>query len=371
MLGILLAPFGAVHLQERIFRYRAGHLLSDMRFLVGHQANLPEIQAVFKHWDPHACSEQGCTIEGDSWRTSFSVNRVVNSEDAASDWHPIWLPPLFRTYGGRIAHVEASAGIVGGTMRVISFEVNMEISPSHGVSDYHAGNHLSGSAYSGYPFSIRDDWQGLTLHPSYVIGGANLEAWYPWWATSAYVAFAPHVEGGDVKRLMSFDLSCLTRWRPCREPIDLMPEAVAQHAKEELQLAQARKNHVCGPIITALMARDALYAGVVEVMGSHEELRLNEGQINIPNVRLIENFDKGGHWKIGENRDLEIYDVNTNRDITDPPPEVHTGNRLIVLAESEKHHPVLAERCGILPLNPANLELVRQAVAGNLPSTKP
>ena len=85
-----------------------------------------------------------------------------------------------------------------------------------------------------------------------------------------------------------------------------MPEAVAQHAKEELQLAQARKNHVCGPIITALMARDALYAGVVEVMGSHEELRLNEGQINIPNVRLIENFDKGGHWKIGENRDLEI-----------------------------------------------------------------
>ena len=54
------------------------------------------------------------------------------------------------------------------------------------------------------------------------------------------------------------------------------------------------------------MARDALYAGVVEVMGSHEELRLNEGQINIPNVRLIENFDKGGHWKIGENRDLEF-----------------------------------------------------------------
>lgn len=171
LLGILLAPFGAVHLQERIFRYRAGHLLSDMRFLVGHQANLPEIQAVFKHWDPHACSEPGCTIEGDSWRTSFSVNRVVNSEDAASDWHPIWLPPLFRTYGGRIAHVEASAGIVGGTMRVISFEVNMEISPSHGVSDYHAGNHLSGSAYSGYPFSIRDDWQGLTLHPATSLAG--------------------------------------------------------------------------------------------------------------------------------------------------------------------------------------------------------
>jgi len=371
LLGILLAPFVAVHVQEMVFRRRAEQLLADMRSLTLRKANMAEIQEVFKRWDPHACSEQSCMIEGDSWRSNFSVNHVVNPEEATTDWHKVWLPPLFRTYGGRIAHVAAGAGIVGGTMRIISFEVNMETSPSQEVSEYYARNQLSGSAFSGWPFSIHDDWQGLALHPSYVIGGVNLNPWYPIMATSVYVAFGPHADNGDVERLMSFDLSCLTRWRPCREPSDLMPEAVAQHMKEESQLAQARKDHVCGPLIIGLMARDALYAGVVEVTGILTNARFYEGPVSIPTVRMIQSFKTEDLWKAGENRDLEIYDVTSGHFITHFPAEVHPGNRLIVLAQPEKGHPVTAERCGIVPLNPSNLELVKRAIAGDLPPTKP
>jgi len=128
---------------------------------------------------------------------------------------------------------------------------------------------MSGAAFSGMWFSVHDDWQGLTLHPNYVIVGVYPNTWYPPWATSTYVAFGPHAAAADIARLASFDLSCLTRLAPCRERSELMPEAAAPHAKEEFQLAKARKDHVCGPEIIGLMARDALYAGLVAVTAIH------------------------------------------------------------------------------------------------------
>jgi len=52
-------------------------------------------------------------------------------------------------------------------------------------------------------------------------------------------------------------------------------------------------------------------------------------------------------------------------------PKVRPGNRFIVLAQTgEGYLAVKAEHCGIIPLNAANLELVRQAMAGNPPSAK-
>jgi hypothetical protein len=170
---------------------------------------------------------------------------------------------------------------------------------------------------------------------------------------------------------MGFDLSCLASLLPCRKPGDLMPEAVAQFAKEEPQLAQARKDHVCGPEIVGLMARDALYAGVVEVTGKSNEHLVSEGLASVPIIRMIENLKPEFDWKTGEDRDLEIYDVNIDRVVSTVPLQVLPGNRFILLAQREKGHPVMGDRCGIVPLNPANLELVRQAIAGNLPPAKP
>jgi hypothetical protein len=373
LLVILLAPFVAVHVQEMIFRYRAEHLLADVRSLVVHNADLAEIHAVFKRWDPkgHPCTEDGCTLEGDSWRSSFYTDHIVDPDGAPTDWQELWLPPLFRTYGGRISHVAATVAVVRGTIRIISYEVSLETSPGQRIGDYYARNQLSGGAVSGLPFSLQDDWQGLNLHPTYVIGGVDLNPWCPTWAGSVYVGFSQNAGDADMRRLMSFDLSCLTRWRPCRKPVDLMPEAAAQHAKEEFQLAQVRNRHVCGPDIIGLMARDAWYAGIVEVKEGHTEVDIDGEKVSIPTVRMIENFRPDNDWGAGEKRDLEIYDVNTDHDVTNLPAEVHSGNRVIVLAQAGKHHRVRAELCGIVPLNPANLELVRQAIAGNLPSAKP
>jgi hypothetical protein len=150
-----------------------------------------------------------------------------------------------------------------------------------------------------------------------------------------------------------------------------MPEAVAQHTSEEPQLAQLRKDHVCRQHVVALMARDAEFASVAEVTGIHPEELLREGKAKVPTVRMIENFKSKDYWKPGEYGDIDIYDVNTDRVFASLPSDLRVGHRFILLAQFEKPYGVIADPCGIVPLNPVNLDLVKQAIAGSLPSAKP
>jgi hypothetical protein len=82
-----------------------------------------------------------------------------------------------------------------------------------------------------------------------------------------------------------------------------MPEAAAQFAKEEPQLAQVRKDHVCGADIVGLMARDADYAGVVEMTGSGTEHIGDQDDVPVPTVRLIQDFKPATRVFVGAVRE--------------------------------------------------------------------
>jgi len=377
VLGLLLAPFVAVQIQERIFRHRAEDLLADMRTLMMHRGNPTKILAISKRWDADGdpCSAQDCRLEILLTYGSFSG---INYCQDATDWRGQWLR-LYRMYGGRLAFVRARAFVEHGVVRYASFEINMEnfLHPKDAY-DYYCTTRreglegwLSGLAASVSRFSVKKDWRGLTFHPNYLIEiRPPRQGDTP--PPTVDSLFGPHAEPADVGRLATVDLSCLTRLVPCRKPEDIMPQAAAQFAREAPALARARLNQVCGPDIVRLMARDAGRAGVVEVTGNHIEHLGQWGDVSMSTVRLIQDFEADRDWKRGETNELLILDVNTDRPATNLPPEMRPGNRFILLAESGFHYRwVETERCGIVPLNPTNLELVRQAIAGDLPPAKP
>jgi hypothetical protein len=365
ILVLLLAPFAVVQIQERIFRHRAEQLLADMRSLMTHKASLAEIQAVFRRRNPDGnpqgdpCRDQTCILEDISSR-GFSWIPRYDPNSRKTDWWDIWMS-LYRLYGGRNALVIARGSVERwGTSIMYAVSVEGASRPAEGTP------HLIGEVVSGARASMRNAWKGLTLHADYVIDKVNPGYDLP--TEVMYAHFGEHADPADITRMMTFELSCLTSFLPCRDPGDLMPGAAAQFMREQPRLAQARKVHVCTPYVVGLMARDAGYAGIVEVTGSKTVHLFREGDSPIATVREIENFDPVGDWKTGESRDLEILDANTGHVVPSLPPEVHSGNRLIILADTQ-FGPV-TERCGILPLNPANLELVKQGMAGNLPSAK-
>jgi hypothetical protein len=377
MLALLFAPFVAVQIQEHIFRHRAEQMLADMRSLMLHRTNPTELPAIAKRWiaDDASCSEKHCWLETFLDYPGFAG---VNYCEDATDWRSRWLH-LFRVYGGRLAWIRAIARVEHGIVAGAMFQIGIEnFSRPNDAYLYYCTKRpeglegvLSGEADSTSHFSLRDDWEGLTLHPDYLIEVQPPRRGDAPPLTILSVS-GPHADPAVVARLSSFDLSCLTRLAPCREPRDLMPEAAAQFAKEEPQLERARKEQVCSPAIVALMARDAGRLGVVEVTEIRTEHLGDWGNVPVPTVRMIQDFEPASDWKIGETHGLLILDANTDRPGAILPAEVRPGNRFIMLAQSGFHYRwVETYRCGIVPLNPTNLELVRNAIAGNVPPAKP
>jgi len=269
----------AVQIQERIFRHRAEQLLADMRALMTHKAKLTEIQAVFKRWHP---SEEHCESYQCWFRSDISYGPFTRFLDyspcltlrlAGLGQPKLWLIP-FRMYGGRRAHVRARAYVERGVLYGIDYQIDLEVSALpedySSVKETQQQYILSASAGYAWRFSIPADWHGLTLHQTTLSRRVHRQqVRYDRRISSR--SFGPGAGPGDVSRLANFDFSCLTRLVACRKPEDLMPEAAAQFAREEPELAQLRKEQVCSADMLALMARDAGRVAVVEVMESRTE----------------------------------------------------------------------------------------------------
>ena len=381
VLGLILAPFVAVQIQERIFRHRAEQLLADMRALMTHKAKLTEIQAVFKRWHP---SEEHCESYQCWFRSDISYGPFTRFLDYRSvpdiaalqglGQPKLWLIP-FRMYGGRRAHVRARAYVERGVLYGIDYQIDLEVSALpedySSVKETQQQYILSASAGYAWRFSIPADWHGLTLHPDYLIAEGAPPAGEVR-SPDIFAEFGPGAGPGDVSRLANFDFSCLTRLVACRKPEDLMPEAAAQFAREEPELAQLRKEQVCSADMLALMARDAGRVAVVEVMESRTEHLGGWGVVPVPVVRMIQDFEPASDWRIGQTHELVILDAGPQSPGPHLPAEVRPGNRFILLAESGLHYRwVETYHCGIVLLNPANLELVQKAIAGNPPPGNP
>lgn len=360
---ILLAPFVAVQVQERIFRHRAERLLADMRSLMMHKGGAEEMRAMFDRWSPYdgVCSGQNCWFHKDLEYGLYPEMYDLEFESNLG-------LRLFRFFGGRPAYVHAHARTSFG-VRLMSFEMETEKSPARFPRESIEQNFLRARASIAGGFDIEDTWDGLTLHPSYMLHIRSPRPGNMRYPTVSAV-FGPNADPADITRLTSFDFSCLTRWTPCREPGDPMPEAEAQFDREEPQIERVLKDHVCGPEVISLMARNAEYAGVVQVIGV--DTREDADDLIFPDLRIIHTFTPSSKWKIGDTGALAMVDVNFHRVGGKLPPDVHPGNRFIILAATDLSHTSLfADPCGIVPLNPANLELVRQAIAGNIPPAKP
>lgn len=362
---ILLAPFVAVQVQERIFRHRAERLLADMRSLMMHKGGAEEMRAMFERWSPYntGCTGQNCWFHKDLEYGHFSEMYDLDLMNESNRWLR-----LFRFFGGHPAYVHAHAETSFGA-RIMSFEMETERSSARFSPESIEQNILRARASIVGGFDIENTWDGLTLHPSYLLHVRSPRPGNMRYPTVSAV-FGPNADPADIARLTSFDFSCLTRWTRCREPGDPMPVAAAQFEREEPQIERVLKDHVCGPEVISLMARNAEYAGVVQVI--EVDTPEDADDLIFPDLRIIHTFTPSRKWKIGDTGALSIVDENFHRVNGKLPPEVRVGNRFIILAATEWSHTLLfADPCGIVPLNPANLDLVQHAIAGNPPPAKP
>jgi hypothetical protein len=257
LLALLLSLFALLCLTlvtsqvgQHIFRRRAEHLLAEIQSLELRTTPWHEAQSRFQHWGTNEryddeCNELQCSVKITltepvynfiwtsllfvhlddylRWRLklSYDTGPFVRVEMA-----------LLRAYmltGGRPAKVVATVGMRDGTVWSKGFQVSIE---AYWHVDEFVALISNVESIPQFDSSAPDHGdRQLTLHPSYVINRSRGCC-----DDMGYVRFTPEADPNDLRRLMQFDLSCLTRIRTCVSQSDLMPAAWAQYLAEHPQV---------------------------------------------------------------------------------------------------------------------------------------
>lgn len=246
-------------IEQRVYRHRVQILLSEVQTIQLRKTTWNEAQTLFQRWsasrlyDP-PCDASQCSFTiilenaayhfvatrnvfvrlDDYFRWKFNLSYGVGPFARAEFW-------LFRSYmraGGHPARAVANIGMRNGVVwsKGISVSIETYAHPAGWSGDWIAGYSLIADIHSVSRHSLSDflyfgnpppAWQ-LSPHPDYEIGkpgGCEV-------CVMGWVKFTPYAAPEDIDRLMQLNLTCLTRWHPCKTQSDIMPAVWSQYLAE-------------------------------------------------------------------------------------------------------------------------------------------
>ena len=232
-IGILLLT-ATIRIDQYLLRYRAEHLLSDIRSLELRKSTYADARKVIDRWWDKArqdgpCRQDWCDVEITltNW-TSRHVEFISRTPTRLR----IWL-------GARPAIVDAGIRV--------------------------RNNLILGKTIGGYIEGPCDDSDGQTFCRTiiaHVRTGARrfIDARHPEYSfytpsgceicVDAQVILSPYTSQVDVQRLTDVNFSCITRWSPCETQEDILPTAWTDVQREEALPPYAPAN--CSETVRAL-----------------------------------------------------------------------------------------------------------------------
>jgi len=350
VLVILFAAF--IQIQAHLLRHRAEALLSDIRQLELRKSTWADAQNIISRWGAWGHYDGSCTAAECEYHVVIAdvFNKRLLPYRLALPYVVIggWL-------GGRPVLVHASFTVIDGVLWGKSFDASIVV-PPRSFSDY--GYTLIGKAGSASRLSRFGPEPQLALHKDYLIGRpGGCEG-----CLMAYARFTPNAHPSDVQRLMNFDLSCITRWQPCLELEQLMPQAWPQYLADQDRVQAAWEHFNCDYPLD-LLGREAENAALAEVVSSRTEKDLGEDR-RILKFRLVKRLKGAQFWQ-----------MNTEAESRFGSPEhLGTGSKVILLFDHERGDVEVrnldVERCGVIPFTTRSLAEVEQGIDEDFHSSR-
>jgi len=337
-----------VQVSERVMRHRAERLLAEMRGLQVGKSAWADLQRIRTRWGAWGNYEGTCTEEHCDYTVSFA--------DVSGGW--LFARVVSFLGHGHLAEVFLNVRVEQGIAKQSSFTLWVEVPKGYGTRwereqpqepgyvPYSSGEYaLKARASSrleiAYPCCY---WPDSVPHPNYVLrkpsGCANCLA--------ILTDFLPQAPLADRLRLTDFNFSCITRWKPCSDEEDIMPEAGAEFAQQRQErMIQNKRQDQCAYSVSEL-SKAALNAAVVRVESIPKE-RMNGPEYS--QLRLIKRLGGDAIWDPNEtvNIDASMDERPGSRLIS----EAFTNRKpLIVLYPHGPEANMLEPyTCGLLPFS--------------------
>jgi hypothetical protein len=355
---LLISLLGvATQIQQRGLRRSAEQLLDDVRSINLRQTTFEEVQPIFQRWGKRATYLGG---DCNASRCDFTV-RLKDFGYAHEDFFRPDTPSLHSEFELRVYEW------LGGSPWIVFGEIS--------VRDGRVWGKGFGALTGSRPES-RGWYHGIGEVDS-MLTVRTLGAWFPSlhpeysFSTPApsmqlRVTFTPYAAASDVRRLMDFNLDCLTRRELCSRA-EFMPSAWAQLEAD----GRVPINDDCNTkTVIERLSRDTANIVVTSVIENRKvtsavengrEIQSWPGQsFSLLILRLDERLKGATDWNLAGTRRLAFPTPFTDG----TPTQMHAGSRWILSYRNSRTFDESAvEFCLLLPWSKENLALVRQGIS--------
>ena len=390
LIWLMTCAMMLISAEKSFLRWRAERLLRDFQAIELHKTFWAQAQVLMWRWGAWGhydgeCTERNCwysiTLDDPVWEVFRSVPEWVR--DGLRDSGAI---SAYQLLGGRGIHMSADFIVQDGTIRRTTLGVELEVPPH--VQSWNDDYGYTLIAYAQSRSSLNSEVGLARGH--WILGGDEQLAEHPYYkggrpggcegCMEAEVTYSVTTPQAEIRRLIDFDLSCITRWWPCTRVEQLMPAAKPWHLYQ-LEGDPPEQESAKGPATTCSVpiwarGRDALAVYSIEVVSTATQTRdYSNVPFEIAKVHRLETLKGPTPWTA--NTMLNAYPFACND--TAPPyssPEcLEAGKRYLALIQYSFHGPsrqdaheelidgvpgIRMESCGLLEDTPANrAELAR------------
>ena len=335
----ILALFSVVQIGQWVARHRAERLLSDIRSLHLQRSTWSDTQRIINRWGrggryKGTCDASNCEyyISIHDWTTEalLPLDHYPRLERLVE---PI-LSKLAPLLGARAPQVYSRVSVRDGKVIGIEFSVAT-------VVPYTNWDLVSSARSSAHP-EYRVLWPERNPHPEY---SAVMKH------RSFFTEFNADAKDEDLEWLMEFNLSCMTRWSPCKEYRDLRASAWAHYiAENENRALIQEKLNKCDYALQQLVeaAENIALVRVTFTPRPDPEKPTFTGE-------LIESLKGKNSWQVGGIRDVFSEDGDRYGDLGAP-------EQVVLFPNYYDENSVDAHACGVIPATPQNLRTVRETL---------
>lgn len=366
----------SIHLRIEQYRFRrqAERLLSDVRELELEKADAARVRFVVRKWGfeewrgpPTPCTEDDCMYRFQLVRKT-ALGRTFTDPFASGGPATVAVEWL----GLRPTVVQAWLQVRANALGSVFFSLDTAGRGCNGQGGLgctlmgHVGTKRRGSSWSAYDQADINLKHSL-LHPDYLVGTFPALFNVDTGGSPTVVIwgeFSSDANTADVSRLMQFDLSCLTRFRSCKER-HLLPTVWAQSAEDT---RESPKSLTCTPELSKRVAQ--LADAIVVARPNSVELSSPPYDGRAPQLRDLEMVNVIRKPEYPRRLALPNVDV----DVAGPEMMTPADTGSAIRASQEyvfllqyRSNPNIGwwalYPCGALSFNDASLAMVREAAA--------